>query len=73
MNLSDNMKMLRYFIDGFYFGFRLPEHPDLSVPENALKELKDFVNSRFFLDEFNKLANRLEREIQAEKLQRKGL
>ena len=70
MNLSDDMKMLRYFIDGCYFGFRLPEHTDLSIPENALKDLKAFVNSVRFLDEFNKLANRLERELQAERISR---
>ena len=71
MNLSERMGAFAQFLVNVQcvdFG----QIDDLNDAKNALDELRQFVNSADFLNEMTAIFNRALREIQAEKLQRKG-
>ena len=74
MNLSENMSAFSAFMAEVYsvenFDFSLVIDVDLT--ENLLNQMKNLVNSADFLNEMTAIFNRALREIQAEKLKRKG-
>ena len=74
MKISDKMRDFTAFMAEIYSIERLDfsNTADLIDAENLLNQMKNFVNSADFLNEITAIFNRALREIQAEKLQRKG-
>ena len=74
MNISEKMGAFSAFMAEVYCidDFDFSNTTDLDGTEELLNQIKDFVNSADFLNEMTAIFNRALREIQAEKLQRKG-
>ena len=74
MRISDKMRDFTAFMSEIYSIERLDfsNTADLIDAENLLNQMKNFVNSADFLNEITAIFNRALREIQAEKLKRKG-
>lgn len=71
MNLSERMNALAQFLVNAQcvdFG----QIDNLNDAKAALNELRQFVNSADFLNEFKAIANRFENRLNAEDLSRKG-
>lgn len=71
MNLSERMNAFAQFLVNVQcvdFG----QIDDLNYAKNALDELKKFVNSADFLNEFLAICNRFQNGLKAEDLKRKG-
>ena len=73
MRVSDKMiDFTAFMVTAETYGFNFSDTPDLINAENLLNQMKNFVNSADFLNEITAIFNRGLREIQAEKLKRKG-
>ena len=71
MNLSERMEAFEQFLLNVqYLDFGQIE--DLNDAKNALDELRQFVNSADFLNEFSAICNRFQNGLRAEDLKRKG-
>lgn len=71
MNLSERMGVFAQFLVNVQcvdFG----QIDDLTDAKNALDELRQFVNSADFLNEFSAICNRFQNGLRAEDLKRKG-
>lgn len=71
MNLSERMVAFAQFLVNVQcvdFG----QIDNLNDAKNALNELRKFVNSADFLNEFKAIANRFENRLNAEDLSRQG-
>ena len=71
MNLSERMGAFAQFLVNVQcvdFG----QIDDLNDAKNALDELRQFVNSDDFLNEFSTICNRFQNGLHAEDLRRKG-
>ena len=75
MKISENLHALAAFIENAYLmdAYDFSNVKNLSDAKQAADELKNFVNSVNFLNEFNALHSRCCRELQVEELKRKGL
>ena len=71
MNLSERMGAFAQFLVNVQcvdFG----QIDDLNDAKNALDELRKFVNSADFLNEFSAICNRFQNGLRSEDLKRKG-
>ena len=73
MRISDKMiDFTAFMVAAETYSIDFSDTPDLIYAENRLNQMKNFVNSADFLNEITAIFNRALREIQAEKLKRKG-
>ena len=71
MNLSERMgAFAQFLVNGQCVDFG--QIDDLNDAKNALDELRQFVNSADFLNEFSAICNRFQNGLRAEDLKRKG-
>ena len=74
MRISDKMRDFTAFMAEIYSIERLDfsNTADLIDAENLLNQMKNFVNSADFLNEFSAICNRFQNGLRAEDLKRKG-